>query len=93
MSTTRDRLKGHDSNQMAEEIFSMVANQIVGKLSIQIDKYEIANKRIINWLQMCTVTRIQWGLEYRTLEFRIHSKSERFEGRFSNGRTIRKPNI
>ena len=24
---------------------------------------------------------IQWGLEYRTFEYRIHSKTERFESR------------
>ena len=40
---------------------------------------------------------IQWGLEFRPFENRIHSKTERFKVRFSNGSvfewTIRKPNI
>ena len=28
---------------------------------------------------------IQWGLEFRTFEYQIHSKTEHFEGPFSNG--------
>ena len=28
---------------------------------------------------------LQWGLEYRTFEYRVHSKTEHFEGPFWNG--------
>ena len=46
------------------------------------------------------IPTIQWGLEFRTFEYRIHLKTERFNIRFSNHPnhsknelfTIRKPN-
>ena len=36
---------------------------------------------------------LQWGLENRTRKSERHPNSERFEIRFSNGPTIRKPNF
>ena len=36
-------------------------------------------------------TTIQWGLEFRTLEYRIHSKTERFDVLISNVRISNGP--
>ena len=68
---------------------------------IKIEKYELycfepnvqPNFNLVSFDVLIDKSKIQWGLEYRTFEYRIHSKTERFIVLILNGRTIQKPNI
>ena len=42
-------------------------------------------RQLMNGNIGCGGSIVQWGLEYRTFKFRIHSKTELFKVRFSNG--------